>query len=172
MRHCIPIIAVSALLLPGCQAQEPVATPEAVTASPAVSESADIALVAATSVYNANGDFVNQEIETAEATPENVKELFHSLDWQHARNTCGISITRSPGGSSPDRAKLGVSMLFDETSGERELSATLSETSPGEAEERQYLIEPLESTDVGLQLLLSFLSADGMYRSMVEWQEK
>jgi hypothetical protein len=63
-------------------------------------------------------------------------------------------------------------MLFDETSGERELSATLSETSPGEAEERQYLIEPLESTDVGLQLLLSFLSADGMYRSMVEWQEK
>lgn len=176
MRHFGPVIAVSAVLLAGCQPQAQTAAPVSSSSStgdpaPAASAPPAVFLTAATEIRDASGTTQDQKIESADATPENVAKLLNGLDWKHPHNGCGIALTRAPGSSSPDHAKLSISFDAPETGVERVIRARLEETPPGESDEKYYSFQPIESPEFGLQLLLSFLAQDGKYRTMVEWQE-
>jgi hypothetical protein len=127
-------------------------------------------VVATTDIYDASGEDSDQKMETADATPENVTRMFNALDWQHPTNTCGIAVSRPAGTSPLDRDKLVIRREYGDRGEPIVLLATLQETPPGASDDEFYKLQPLESPEVGLQLLLSFLAQDGKYRTMVQWQ--
>jgi hypothetical protein len=123
-----------------------------------------------TDLHDANGKHLDQKIDIVDATPDVVTARFKALEWNHPTTQYGITLSRGEL-NAPDRIKLSI---YEEFLDERQTmwKAKLEETPPGETDDKLYLFEPLESPDVALKMLLSFLAEDGEYRTMVAWQEQ
>lgn len=163
-------------LFPGCQpsaeSTSSSASPVAPAAAPsATTNAASMKLVIMTEIYDSNGESQDQEIESMDATPDVLTERFRGLDWNHPANRYGIAIS---GGdiNSTDRKKLSIAEELPEGSSQTVLAARLEETPPDASSEKYYTFQPIESPDIALKLLVSFLAQDGAYRTMVDWQEQ
>jgi hypothetical protein len=128
-------------------------------------------------VYDSSGGSEDKEREIVDATPDVVTERFnridwrHPSDWRHPTNRYHLTLTRGDL-NSPDRKQLSINEDLPEGSEQTVLIAKLVETPQGGSQQKYYDSPPLESPDIALKLLQSFLAQDGSYRTLVDWQER
>ena len=127
-------------------------------------------LAVVTEIYDSNGAHLNQQFDIVEASPSIVTERFRALDFKHPTNRYGIVLS-SGSPNSRDRRKLSIIEDLPDGATETVLTARLEETPPGSESDKYYNVDSIESPEVALKLLLSFLAEDGEYRKMVPWVE-
>jgi hypothetical protein len=176
MRHWLPTRVLKLLVLPfmlGCQptGEAPKTSDRPVAGSNAGATSKTMKLGVTTDFHDANGKHLDQKLDIVDATPEVVTSRFKVLDWNHPTTQYGIALSRGEL-NAPDWKKLSIYEESVDGTQQTVWKAKLQETPPGETSDKVYLFEPLESPDVALKLLLSFLAEDGEYRTTVQWQEQ
>lgn len=170
------VITLAVTLLLGCQPSvTKTPTPstgdqQSPTEGSGTTGAAKMRLTVTTEIYDAKGAHQDQKIEMVDASPSIVNERFRAIDFKHPTNRYAIGLY---GGSpnSSDRRKLSIIEDLPDGATDTVLTARLEETPPGSESEKRYTVNSIESPDVALKLLLSFLAEDGDYRKMVPWVE-
>lgn len=102
-------------------------------------------------------------------TPEVIREQFQALDWTNPRHSCGMTLSRGVV-TSPEVVSLAISGTLGAADLDKSMRAIWSERANGSAAWKHHVYQPIDKSELAMDLLLSFLAQDDRYRSLVEWK--